>query len=267
MNESPRDPPRLATKFWEEYSGKQKLLSTFFGKKASVLPAETQQPTKGSHTTSPEEAARAPTPSSPSKGGDTPILKAVSTTPPASVEAYSIFPSNLTATSSRRAPSPSIQEIRGESPLNATSKNKRKMQADSNYPAEGLKKSKQEVSSKSKSKSGKAAKDAQLKLSTFFTAPKSRAKEAQTVDKVDKSDAIDVDSQSDTPEDLSFLSSISSPISVPGSSQTGKKASTWDQLFAPVKPPLCNVHGEPTQLLKVNKPGPNKGKTFFVCSR
>ena len=37
--------------------------------------------------------------------------------------------------------------------------------------------------------------------------------------------------------------------------------------MAPVEPPKCNVHGEPAKLYTVNKPGPNKGKTFFLCSR
>ncbi|KDQ19552.1 hypothetical protein BOTBODRAFT_102321, partial [Botryobasidium botryosum FD-172 SS1] len=39
------DPPRLAARFWDEFSGKQKLLSTFFTKKAARDLAETK-PTK-----------------------------------------------------------------------------------------------------------------------------------------------------------------------------------------------------------------------------
>jgi hypothetical protein len=41
----------------------------------------------------------------------------------------------------------------------------------------------------------------------------------------------------------------------------------WTNLLAPLQAPNCIVHGEPTKLLTVNKPGPNKGKTFYVCSR
>jgi AP endonuclease-2 len=37
--------------------------------------------------------------------------------------------------------------------------------------------------------------------------------------------------------------------------------------MAPVQPPKCTVHGEPAKEYTVNKPGPNKGKTFFICSR
>ena len=47
---------------------------------------------------------------------------------------------------------------------------------------------------------------------------------------------------------------------------SGSKAA-WSKLMAPVEPPKCNVHGEPAKLYTVNKQGPNKGKTFFLCSR
>ncbi|KAG8817226.1 Class II abasic (AP) endonuclease, partial [Serendipita sp. 399] len=46
----------------------------------------------------------------------------------------------------------------------------------------------------------------------------------------------------------------------------GKKEA-WSTLMQPLQAPKCTVHGEPTKLLTVNKPGPNKGKTFYVCSR
>jgi len=32
-------------------------------------------------------------------------------------------------------------------------------------------------------------------------------------------------------------------------------------------PPLCTVHREPSKEFRVNKPGPNKGKTFYLCAR
>jgi len=37
--------------------------------------------------------------------------------------------------------------------------------------------------------------------------------------------------------------------------------------MAPLVAPLCTVHREPTKELTVNKPGLNKGKKFYVCSR
>lgn len=41
----------------------------------------------------------------------------------------------------------------------------------------------------------------------------------------------------------------------------------WSALFARVQPPKCTVHGEPAKELRVNKPGPNKGKVFYTCAR
>lgn len=41
----------------------------------------------------------------------------------------------------------------------------------------------------------------------------------------------------------------------------------WSKLLAPVQPPNCTIHGEPAKEYTVNKPGSNKGKKFFLCSR
>lgn len=77
-------------------------------------------------------------------------------------------------------------------------------------------------------------------------------------------------------EHVSLPPTPSSPLSLrqPGSSQPNGNGNdgesskdAWSTLFKPLKPPKCIVHGEPTKELRVNKPGPNKGKTFFICSR
>ncbi len=46
-----------------------------------------------------------------------------------------------------------------------------------------------------------------------------------------------------------------------------RDSNAWKGLLAPLKPPLCIVHKEPGKRFTVNKPGPNKGKVFFICSR
>lgn len=38
VSDTRREPPRLAAKYWEEFSGKQTLLLTFFGKRANISP-------------------------------------------------------------------------------------------------------------------------------------------------------------------------------------------------------------------------------------
>lgn len=66
-----------------------------------------------------------------------------------------------------------------------------------------------------------------------------------------------------TPDSASDRSSQS--ILDPDDADTSKKA--WNSLLAPLRPPLCSVHKEPAKKFVVNKAGPNKGKTFYVCSR
>jgi AP endonuclease-2 len=56
-------------------------------------------------------------------------------------------------------------------------------------------------------------------------------------------------------------------ISSTGNGSCSNSKAAWSQLMAPVQPPKCTVHGEPAKEYTVNKPGPNKGKTFFICSR
>ncbi|PPQ72764.1 hypothetical protein CVT26_003146 [Gymnopilus dilepis] len=45
------------------------------------------------------------------------------------------------------------------------------------------------------------------------------------------------------------------------------KRQAWSNLLAPTQAPKCTVHQEPAKEFTVNKPGPNKGKRFFICSR
>lgn len=45
----------------------------------------------------------------------------------------------------------------------------------------------------------------------------------------------------------------------------GKDA--WSAILAPTPIPPCTVHNEPAKEYTVRKPGPNKGKRFFTCSR
>ena len=120
------------------------------------------------------------------------------------------------------------------------------------------------------------ASNSQVKLSSFFKKPKQATppatapppedvivldgddgeEEAVTMKEVDAMDC-------EMPQDPSWYEDWT-PLS-PGTSQKSKSA--WSALFAPVEPPRCIVHDEPTKQYRVNKPGPNKGKTFFVCSR
>lgn len=55
------------------------------------------------------------------------------------------------------------------------------------------------------------------------------------------------------------------PLGPSKGKEIGKAA--WSHILAPIEAPLCDVHKEPAREYTVNKPGPNKGKRFFLCSR
>ena len=119
----------------------------------------------------------------------------------------------------------------------------------------------------------------QTTLSSFFSHPKIPASRApdhwRKPSPKDAARVIDVDLPCEDDEafqkDILLAISLSqeecAPPSIgpPKGNEKGKAA--WSQLLAPIEAPLCDVHKEPTREYTVNKPGPNKGKRFFLCSR
>jgi AP endonuclease-2 len=66
----------------------------------------------------------------------------------------------------------------------------------------------------------------------------------------------------------SSQSSVASSSNGSGNGKRKDKAKdAWTSLLAPTQPPTCRAHNEPAKEYTVNKPGPNKGKKFFICSR
>ncbi|KZP08019.1 hypothetical protein FIBSPDRAFT_762041, partial [Athelia psychrophila] len=51
------------------------------------------------------------------------------------------------------------------------------------------------------------------------------------------------------------------------SKSSSSSSAAWSILLAPLQPPLCTLHREPTQRFTVNKAGPNKGNKGSVCAR
>ncbi|KAG8929864.1 Class II abasic (AP) endonuclease [Tulasnella sp. 418] len=264
-----RQPPRIAAQFWDEFSGKQTLLSKFFTKKQS--PASSVEPTEKAptedipitnltvDTQSQGSAINEPSPSS----------------QPAADDAPSQAESALLKTIPRSRPS---EKALGKRKVTASGGSQDTL-----------------ISSKKKKGTGQAS------ISSFFISSKadstaksveklsrkgskSSLKTSSSVIVVDDEQAdIEDESSSQNPinhieSDYQFalslaeaeenknvsMSSKPHPVSSTGSEEH-KKA--WDRLLAPLEAPLCTVHQEPTKRFTVNKPGPNKGKTFFVCSR
>jgi AP endonuclease 2 len=249
MDGNKPDPPRLAARRWEEYSGKQTLLSTFFvkGKEMTtdnsfpflpVLPTpDTQAPIMQAVAAYPDDTA--------------PALRI----PPPTQPTLRSWKSTFTSASQPFAPSPNPQPnpTSSSKPVLSFSSGKRKATTDHETK-----------------KALKKLKGGQSKLSAFFGQPSS-APPCSQIDSpdqdADQRDYIDSDYQLA----LELSASLENPHSrgslASGMPSASQSKVAWSQLMAPIQPPNCIMHGEPAKEYIVNKQGPNKGKIFFLCSR
>jgi AP endonuclease-2 len=234
------EPPRIAAKFWDEY--KQRLLDTFFGKKAEpdakATPAQPQT----------SQATSDPTPSATLGSEHAHMLRCAV---PSASELLDDRESSGSQASSATSPSASV----------AAAKRKR----DIHEPVASS-------SKKSKKDNLKPKKPGQTSLASFFSkstsssskanASASGTKSHSSKEKLSAAEILEADYKLA----LSLSQESSSPRAS-GTQSNGESKKAWSTLLAPVQPPLCQVHGEPTKELTVNKAGPNKGKNFFICSR
>lgn len=113
----------------------------------------------------------------------------------------------------------------------------------------------------------------QSKLSSFFTkpppspgAPKSSPPEIVDLCESEDGDDDEYPLPTITSEEIRPPCSSSSS-SNENNTKPATTAASWSALFTPVPPPHCTVHDEPAKAFRVNKPGPNKGRTFYLCAR
>ncbi|KAI3602655.1 dna-(apurinic or apyrimidinic site) lyase 2 [Moniliophthora roreri] len=313
------DTPRIAAKFWDEHSGKQKLLSSFFaGSGQKAAPSVTS----GSQCNLSTSAAPKPV-----NGAS----KAITTMPPSSPSASTSTSITITTNTTKTITSndninantnSSLSKKRSRSPSSSTDMKKSKT---------SMKTSRQRTPSPPPSnKVTKKLKSGQSKLSTFFTQPspssdaparadkrkakqepsgfskasdgaandpsgrqsigkgKGKSKAPLTVEPIDvdrlsrdedggaedvemaSGDTKPPDSTQIDDEDYRLaleLSLSSDQTSASPSSSQRSAGEAWKTLMAPIQPPRCTFHDEPAKEFTVNKPGVNKGKKFFVCSR
>ncbi|KAI9440385.1 Endonuclease/exonuclease/phosphatase [Lactarius indigo] len=252
-----REPPRLAAKFWPEFQGKQTLVSSFFtkrGAETSALPVPALATARSVPTTASDlldvlDAQLVIGPPSVSH-----VPQASSSTQP-TIEPSPSPPSLTPPTSSQTSTKP-------PRPLSHLSR--KRPRADNSAVAETSK--------------PKKLRKGQSKLSSFFGQPSSTT--SATASKAPRLSAAPpeiVDLREDEEEfSEAPLPTITSEIRPPSNTaspgskkkeRTTKRAASWSELFTPVPPPLCTVHGEPAKEFRVNKPGPNKGKAFYLCAR
>ncbi|KAF5386124.1 hypothetical protein D9615_002175 [Tricholomella constricta] len=270
---NPSEPPRISSKFWNEYSGKQRLLQQFFGK--NVTP-----PSTGCTPSKPialERSDNAPVPTSTThaSSGDVDIA-----TPSSSRDLSRDTSMTDDDASTRPSPKPMLtQRLSGpsqsmdyasEGPSSSSPALKRKLTADTLTRSSLLKKQKQ--------KKEQEKTPGQAKLSSFFTKPKNSNPSTATTSSSSKqkltfrepdtvdSETIEIDLEADHRLAM-LLSSQETDTLKPCGNETAEAKQAWSSLLAPMQAPKCLVHGEPTKELTVMKPGPNKGKKFFICAR
>ncbi|KAK2459260.1 hypothetical protein APHAL10511_008737 [Amanita phalloides] len=299
-------PPSLAAKFWDEYSGKQTRLHTFFTKKAEKpvpdAPPEVSQPPALFDDIT-ETAFQAPpelgqsTTSSGDQLSQGVIDSPIQTASPSPVS--SISPSLPIVTTTSLQVIPTTSNTTSDPTINRPPKRK----VLSETPLEKVKKPKGKKAQKSES-NGVIG---QTKLSSFFAKPKLATEQgSQTLvadtpsadsasgmgkekeDTVSTSCPVDVINLDDFPDDFSPVSFKVSDLGIeeslrPSAHTTpvfktanqrqkngngnGNGKDAWSAILAPTPIPRCIVHNEPAKEFTVNKQGPNKGKRFFICSR
>ncbi|KIK98130.1 hypothetical protein PAXRUDRAFT_824198 [Paxillus rubicundulus Ve08.2h10] len=248
------EPPRLAARRWDEFSGKQTLLSSFFakgGKTTTTTSIDSQAP--GLLRPSSSQVPAILSIPAPKIAGAVLMDLTQDPSPPDACELRPFF----TSTSNLKSSTPygQNQEQKSLSPPSVPPKRKA-----TDPPL--VKANKMQ-----KKESGPTG---QRTLAAFFARPLSLSQTSTATSDppssdVDPSDSLHADHQlalwlsGSQDLDASFQSS-------PSSASSGSKAA-WSQLMAPVQPPKCIIHGELTKEYTVNKPGPNKGKPFFICSR
>ncbi|KAL5633210.1 hypothetical protein ACGC1H_003641 [Rhizoctonia solani] len=222
-----RDPPPISTKFWNEFSGKQKLLSTFFAKKSQ----STSKPLIPSLENSPQEIT---TERETVKGGlsrDEPVLASATQV---------------------RLPSPRKSESQQSTGVDGRKRKAIRSSEETNSLG----------SKKSKKAQAVGGVGKQPKLSSFFASPQLESSQRSS-SPIELSDSeVEVETSKSTSE----LLSGSNPSLGSQAKDPSLVKDAWSHIMRPIEPPKCNVHDTPTKELTVNKAGPNKGKKFFICS-
>jgi AP endonuclease 2 len=248
-----REPPRLAAKHWPEFQGKQTLMSSFFNKCGT----ETKSPPVAAATTPRSALAAAfdalDTQLPPSSVAERPLSEVLQTPPSSQLDAEPSSSQSLVSPSSRQA---SLKPPQA--------------------PREAHKRPRTDTSTAGTPKP-KKLKAGQSKLSSFFsmpnTAPRPKASlqatSSEVIDLCEDSEEVSVEAPSPPTTTSEIRLSPGTPSTSQGKeSENGTMSvASWSALFTPIPPPLCTVHREPAKEWRVNKPGPNKGKTFYLCAR
>ena len=296
------EPPRFATKFLEEFSGRQTTLKSFFGGRAPVTKRDSQTsvpsslpaasltpPTARSES---EEQSLMDDSRSKDDGSEmsTPVTPVAIPSSPFGL-ARAAFAEIDNPTSISEA-GPSKVQRRSLTIIDVDQDTSDSLAARSTVLDNANGRGKRETSIP---KSVRPAASGQTKLSSFFAQPTAKRKSSGSETRPPTSKKVSsgspnghaklidpADFQTGMEDEI-----IAQAIAEADVAKAQKRAATnaeaapvWNNLFAPKATPLCTVHQKPckdfskllapfpfeanTPVVKI--PGPNKGKRFWLCS-
>ncbi len=264
------EPPRFATNFFEEFSGRQKTLQSFFGGRSKPI----RKPSNGDAFVSPSPT---PAPTESPMEEKEPSLKPMPPSPPPvpAVEESLSTPFSLAraAFDSIDGTPPKLHELSPDAEASSSRKPRASAAAsdltldEQNGQSQGSPATspgrRKSDSEKSRAKVAKPPPSGQTKLSTFFAQPPSKAKRKSPTPSDPPSKQQDSSpaaprrasipvspSRSKTAENEDAL--IAQAIAEADEQKASKRAATnaeaapiWSNLFAKKLPPLCSVHHKP----------------------
>ena len=250
---NPPELPRLATKYWDEH--KQRLLSTFFAKKLDC-PSRTSAPPYSSS----QQVSEAQTINRNESGQES--SRQTSQTVGEEPQATGSTKRKIIV---RKSPDPSEKKAKMSSQNQSPLKTKRKTSSTSGQSTIASFFSQSHPPATSTSTSGSRLSNHGSSSSLSPSCERQKSPQLNVKSHSPCTQHIDEDADHKSPF---FLSGSEPPFSSPSSFQdTDNAKQAWRSFLAPTQIPKCTSHGEPAKEYTVNKPGPNKGKKFFICSR
>ncbi|OZJ05860.1 hypothetical protein BZG36_00866 [Bifiguratus adelaidae] len=263
--------PALCTKHMDEYSHKQRKLHNFFS--TSTL-AQTQA-TPSDEDDSPSSEVPTPNvmfPSPPGTNAPPETVTPTAITARTTVEKGDVVgPQDgaIETSAHKSANGPKRKSIAssGKSETKETKKGSRKMSAQPSLTAFFKSSSSQIKDEKSGQSQADQGPESENKLShPVSPKPHSDPETASSIPAEAPDDALNWLPTSISDQYLAS-SSIDELQNFSIATNDDETKSKWETLFRKKPPPLCKVHGEPCKEYTVNKPGPNHGRKFWLCSR
>ncbi|GAA5981183.1 hypothetical protein JCM10908_004011 [Rhodotorula pacifica] len=248
------DPPSFAARFYDEFSGKQQTLQSWFGKK--------------SETPAPKPSA-SPSPALPATEASV---------PPAPSSSVRTASSSQEAARSSSTGGSKKTKVRSQSPVEQPKKvGQQDLSSFFKPPAKPERPKKKRKKSKTGSPPPSSSSETGKTVSRSSSRPKPSPSPAASIsrDKNDREilvlddDDDDADHQENggTQDSLDAEAEARASATAEAFNMSNGTANKWSEIFAAKPTPLCEGHNEPSRLWTVNKPGVNKGRVFYLCAR